>query len=212
MSKIIFALDVPTLREAEKLVVLLEDQVAMFKVGLELFVKYGSATISMIKDLTDVGVFLDLKLHDIPTTINRTLEQIKKLDVDLTTVHVDALTDEVELTDNVIGVTVLTSEYIRLVTLLRKSVVAKEHGCKGVICSASEAPLIRDWCGKEFLTVTPGIRLNNSETHDQKRVSTHLEAAKAGVDYMVIGRAIRDSVYPRATAKMINEEIERGIV
>jgi orotidine-5'-phosphate decarboxylase len=232
---IIFALDVETRKTAEKYVQMLAQDVGMFKVGLELFIRTGPDIIYTIRKAGGKGIFLDLKLHDIPETIYRSMCIVADLGVDFVTVHCsdskEMIAAAVEGSKGkvaVLGVSVLThiqeadvreagfkddlsSDISTLV--LKRSIMAKSAGSAGVVCSAREVNMIKSRCGPEFLTVTPGIRPQWGQVakDDQKRVMTPGQAVTNGSDYLVIGRPIRDAVDPRQAARQIREEIEAGL-
>lgn len=229
---IIFPLDVPSFEEAHRLTGLLAGEVGMFKVGLELFIREGADVIKMIHDYGDAGIFLDLKLHDIPVTVERAVEQIADFDVDLATVHCGESRKMLEHAVkgsggrvNILGVTVLTSvsgediltagfvtdyaeDMERLV--MKRAEMAKAAGCAGVVCSGHEAGLIKSRLGDGFLAVTPGIRPSwqGISADDQKRVMTPAQAVKNGSDYIVIGRPLRNASDPREAARRVADEIE----
>lgn len=229
---IIFPLDVPTEKAAKEYVQRLSGYVGMFKVGLELFIRSGPKIIDFIKSSGDTDVFLDLKLHDIPETVGRTLERIADLGVKFATVHcgeaprmLEAAVRGAKGRVGVLGVTVLTSisaedikaagfrkhfydDLTRLV--MERANTAKSAGCVGIVCSGQEVKRIKKTMGRDFITVTPGIRpvWDDMETQDQKRVVTPAMAVKNGSDYLVIGRPIRDANNPKDAALRIAEEIE----
>ncbi|MDA8138065.1 MAG: orotidine-5'-phosphate decarboxylase [Desulfobacteraceae bacterium] len=231
---IVFPLDVDNADAAKRLVERLCGHVGMFKVGLELFIRTGPALVQWIKDQAAAGIFLDLKLHDIPATVERAMRGIAELAVDLTTVHcgesqtmLSAAVKGSQGKVKVLGVTVLTSvsgadlkaagypdAVAADVTALvfHKATMAKTAGCAGVVCSGHEAAAIKTKLGKAFLTVTPGIRPAWSEgkKDDQQRVMTPAQAVALGADYLVIGRPIRDAADPVEAARRIAEEIEQG--
>jgi orotidine-5'-phosphate decarboxylase len=229
---LIFPLDVPTLKEARHYVEILHGRVGLFKIGLELFTREGPEIVRQIKAAADgTGIFLDLKLHDIPETVRRTMAIIADLGVTFTTVHcgdsitmLKAATEGARGKTGILGVTVLTSistddlreagyvesyanDTTRLV--LKRAGMAKSAGFSGVICSGFEAGPIKDHAGKDFLAITPGIRpaWELADAHDQKRVLTPARAIENGSDYLVIGRPIRDAEDPAAAASKIIEEI-----
>ena len=232
---IIFPLDVPTLDDAKRFVELLGDDVGLFKVGLELFIRSGSDIIEFIHSNSDARIFLDLKLHDIPATVGRAMARIADLAVAFATVHVgetgrmlEAAVDASQGRVGVLGVTVLTSVssqdlksagyreeiYTDMAgTVIRRARFAMEAGCAGVICSGLEANAIKKEFGKDFLAVTPGIRPAYTVTadEDQQRMTTPAQAIQNGSDYLVIGRPMRDADDPRQAAVRIGEEIEKAI-
>lgn len=228
---IIFPLDVPSEAEARRLVELLADRVGMFKVGLELFVRSGPGIVRLVESAGAAGVFLDLKLHDIPATVERAMTGVAELGVRLVTVHCGESRRMLEAAVagsggrvGVLGITVLTSVSAAdlgaagflapsgedLAGLVyRRAESARAAGCAGVVCSGWEAAGIKQAFGRDFLAVTPGIRpaWRAGDRDDQKRVMTPAEAVAAGADYLVIGRPIRDAPDPRAAALKIAEEI-----
>ncbi len=232
---IIFPLDVPSAGEAKHYIGLLAKHVGMFKVGLELFIRSGPEVVKMIRDMSEAGIFLDLKLHDIPATVSRAMESIAELGVNLTTVHCGETTEMLKAAvvgsagkTGVLGVTVLTSvsafdikkagfenQYYSDITklVLKRAETAKDAGCAGVVCSGLEAKMIKNAFGKEFLAVTPGIRpawsLNKKD--DQQRIATPADAIKNGSDYLVIGRPIRDANDPVSAAVLTAEEIQSAL-
>ena len=232
---IIFPLDVPTLKEAREFIDNLADSVGMFKVGLELFIRCGPEIIRHIHSKGSVKVFLDLKLHDIPTTVSRAMAQVASLDVAMATVHCGESPKMMAAAVSgsggkvaVLGVTVLTSvsgddlaqggfetAYYQDPSLLvlKRAVMARQAGCRGVVCSAQEAALIKETLGADFLAVTPGIRTATTslEGDDQQRVMTPGRAVLQGADYLVIGRPIRDAADPRNAARQIAAEVEAAL-
>lgn len=232
---IIFPIDVSSSKDAEHYVRMLSRHVGMFKIGLELFIRSGPDVVKMIKDISEAGIFLDLKLHDIPETVRRATESIADLGVDLTTVHcaetkemLKAAVSGCKNKVGVLGITLLTSissidiqnagfenqfctDISKLV--LKRAEMAKNAGCKGVVCSGLEVSIIKKSFGKDFVAVTPGIRptWNLSGNDDQRRITTPADAIKNGSDYLVIGRPIRDAKNPLDAAIMTAEEIETAL-
>lgn len=232
---IIFALDVESRDMAERYVELLKDHVGMFKIGLELFIRSGPDVIRDIQQAGAKRIFLDLKLHDIPETVYRSMKVIADLNVDFVTVHcgeskevpaaaVEGSSGKVKC----LGVTVLThigaadiqsagykEEYgldvLKLV--MKRAAAANAAGCAGVICSGREAKPLKETFGQEFITVAPGIRPTGSEIvrEDQDRIVTPGQAIRNGSDYLVIGRPIRDAEDPKKAAVQIAEEIEKAL-
>ncbi len=227
MSRVIIPLDVPSSEEALALVERLGGQATYYKVGLELYTRAGP---SVVEELVRRGkqVFLDLKLHDIPTTVGRAVAAASDLGVDLLTVHVsggprmleaaaDARSGDLAL----LGVTVLTSlspdemetVWDREIRSVREEVgrlagLARQGGLDGVVASALEASWLRTQLGEDFLIVTPGIRPAGARRDDQNRVSTPGDAVRAGSDYLVIGRPITLAADPAAALVAVLEEIE----
>lgn len=232
---IIFPLDVPSVKEAKKYVEMLSESVGMFKVGLELFVRSGPEIIDFIKEKGAASIFLDLKLHDIPETVSRAMMCIADLGVAFATIHcgetkrmIEAAVKGSNSKVGVLGVTVLTSvsgEDIRIAgfskefsfdlakLILKRAVMAKSAGCKGVVCSGLEVKMIKDNLGTDFIAVTPGIRplWDDIGQDDQRRIVTPAQAVKNGADYLVIGRPIRDAKEPKAAAIRIAEEIATAL-
>ncbi|MGL9718088.1 MAG: orotidine-5'-phosphate decarboxylase [Wolbachia sp.] len=220
MNPIICALDTQDLNEAISLANALRDKVGMVKLGLEFFAAHGPSGVREVAKC-NVPIFLDLKLHDIPNTVAKTVAAIKVLGVEILTLHISGGTKMLAEALNVvkdtkmklIGVTVLTSmsnedlselgvarEAKSQVILLTK--LAKKIGLHGVVCSALEAQEVRKECGKDFKIITPGIRVDSSYD-DQKRIATPKEAVDAGADYIVVGRPITKSNDPASSAELI---------
>ncbi len=222
-KRLVFPLDVPSLKEAEGYVRLLSDIVGAFKVGLELFCSSGPGVAYRIKELSpDTKLMLDLKLHDIPSTVGRTLKVLEKLPVDFVTLHIEpgySFSTSLKL----IGVTVLTSigghELSRVgideryskdpsSLVVLKASLSKELGFSGVVCSGKEALRVKESLGSGFLVFTPGVRPSWwGVKDDQSRVVTPREAVLSGADYVIVGRPIKDSNDPRKAALLVAEEI-----
>ena len=233
---IIFPLDVASDDEAKRYVKLLADRVGLFKVGLELFIRSGPQIVRFINSAGSAGVFLDLKLHDIPATVSRAMNGVADLGVRFATVHCGENQKMLEAAVagshgkvDILGVTVLTSvsaedieaagyrpDYHHDLSelVLRKAAMAQKAGCAGVVCSGLEASMIKSRFGKEFATVTPGIRpqWSSDKQDDQARISTPAQAIRNGSDYLVIGRPIRDADDPVQAALKVAEEIGAAIL
>ena len=233
---IVFPLDVPSIEAAKSLVRLLADDVGMFKVGLELFIRSGPDLIRWILQTGSTQVFLDLKLHDIPVTVKRAMAQVAELGVSFATVHcgesrsmLAAAVEGAAGRVRVLGVTVLTSvspheiaqagyrdTYSRNLKqlVMKKAAMAKDAGCAGVVCSGHEVQGIKAAFGLDFQAVTPGIRPVDDKVaaDDQARVVTPAMAIRKGSDYLVIGRPIRDAADPQAAARSIAVEIQGVLV
>jgi len=232
---LIFPLDVPSMEEALGLVRTLAPVVGTFKIGLELFIKCGPEIISRVKaQAPDSSLFLDLKLHDIPATVNRAMRQVAALGIDMATVHcgesktmLEAAVKGAGNDVKVLGVTVLTSvgagDLLRAgygqaladnppALVLKKARMAMESACAGVICSPLEAGTIKKHLGQDFLAVTPGVRpwQEDARPDDQMRIATPGSAIENGADYLVIGRPIRDAANPLAAAQDILADIEKA--
>ncbi|MCX5781507.1 MAG: orotidine-5'-phosphate decarboxylase [Elusimicrobia bacterium] len=213
MKKIILALDINNKEKALKLVSDMSPYIDLFKVGPILFLKEGKEIIKMIKGLGK-EVFLDLKFHDIPATVQRSVESAKELGVYSLTVHSSGGREMLYAASSVANrpkiwaVTVLTSHKAKTEEIAKKALFAKECGLDGVIASPLEIEEIKKVCGKDFTVVTPGIRTEKIDD-DQKRIATPASAVKAGADFIVIGRPIIEAQNPIEVAKKISEEIEK---
>lgn len=220
-DKVIIALDVSTIKGLERLLDILSPHIKIFKVGMELFYSCGPKAIDVIKKY-DREIFLDLKFYDIPNTVRASAKAVTRLGVDMFNVHASGGTDmmkaglegseeESELLGiarpKILGVTLLTSmdERILLQTgvekspeeqVLRLARLTKDAGLDGVIASPHEAMLVRKNIGKDFLIVSPGIRPDGTEKHDQKRIATPKKAIASGADYIVIGRPVTQAEDP----------------
>jgi len=232
---IIFPLDLPTYDEAMSYVERLTDHVGLFKVGLELFISQGPDIIKSIQDTGTAGIFLDLKLHDIPATVKRAFLAASRHGPEFVTVHCDEGGEILRTVaknnpgnTKILAITVLTSlDQKKLKQLgyaekfvqdlpalvLLKARMAREAGCHGIVCSGLEVGAIKRELGSELIAVTPGIRPAWSlvDQDDQKRVVTPADAIKNGADYVVIGRPIRDAKDPANAAKRVAKEIEEAI-
>ena len=212
MNKTILALDVFDLKKAEKLVKDLSPYIDVFKVGPILFLQSGKEIIKMIND-NGKKVFLDLKFHDIPATVQRAVQSARDLGVYSLTVHscggqeMLELATSVENRPKIWAVTVLTSQVTTPEEVVRRAKLAKECGVDGVISSPLEIETIKSNCGKEFEVVTPGIR-PVKVSDDQKRVATPESAVKAGANFIVVGRPIIQADNPVEVAKNIYESIK----
>ncbi|MGB6777753.1 orotidine-5'-phosphate decarboxylase [Planococcus sp. 11815] len=223
-SKPIIALDFPSKLDVEEF--LSEFTEPLFvKVGMELFYQEGP---ELVHTLNRYGhdIFLDLKLHDIPNTVEAAMRRIAELGVDMVNVHAAGGLAMMEAAKRglagsgtkLIAVTQLTStseeqmQQEQLISVsLEQSVVhyaklAKQAGLDGVVCSVHEAKAIGVACGDDFLRVTPGIRPAASESHDQKRIATPSDAKAQGSTHIVVGRAITRSENPQKSYDYINGE------
>ncbi|MGD9762229.1 MAG: orotidine-5'-phosphate decarboxylase [Candidatus Binatia bacterium] len=234
-SRLIFALDVASVREALRLVDLLRDEVGLFKVGKQLFLHAGPDIIRQIKERGG-EVFLDLKFHDIPRTVAKAGAEATRLGVRMFDVHASgsvammrhtiAEVNKVSRTEHTVrpkllAVTVLTSlnqdDLKRLGVrsgiesqVVRLAKLAREAGMDGVVASPHEVARIRRECGRRFLIITPGIRPPKGTMDDQKRVMTPEAAVRAGANYLVVGSPIRDAPDPVAAARSIVAAMEHG--
>lgn len=201
------------------------------KIGMELFYAEGPSIVREIK-ARGHKIFLDLKLHDIPNTVKKSMAVLKNLDVDMTNLHaggtkrmmtaaIEGLTREDGTRPLLIAVTQLTStdeESMRNDLLIEKPIDevvmhyaknAKDSGLDGVVCSPLEAGKVHETCGKSFLTVTPGVRFADGDVGDQKRVMTPAQAKEIGSDYIVVGRPITAAddpvaAYNRCVAEFVD--------
>lgn len=226
MNPIICALDTQDINEALSLAKALKGIVCMFKLGLEFFVANGIPGVQRIMEL-GVPIFLDLKLHDIPNTVAKTVKIIRSMDVAMLTLHlsggVKMLKSALDVVSgsnvNIVGVTVLTSmdddDLLKVgvsktakeqVATLAK--IAKEVNLYGIVCSAWEIAEVRKVCGNSIKIIIPGIRLENS-IDDQKRTVTPQEAINLGADYIVVGRPITKSDNPKITIELILGSLQR---
>ena len=223
-ERLIVALDVPQAGEAERLVQRVGDAALFYKIGLELALADGG--LRLVRRLADAGlkVFLDLKLHDIPNTVERAAAQAVKLGAALLTVHGYPQTMGAAAAGakgsglKLLAVTVLTSyddedlleagyRFGVAAMVQRRAEQARALGVDGVVASAAEAAEIRRTLGSEMILVTPGIRPAGAEVGDQKRVATPASAVSSGADYIVVGRPITGAPDPRAAAISIVAEI-----
>ena len=231
-EKLIVAIDTNEFDKAKDLIDKLDDSVDIFKVGLEQYVATRGKTVDYLNE-KGKKVFLDLKFHDIPNTMQSAVRAAVRDRVWLMTIHVSdiegmrqcaiAAKEEAERLGIekpiIVGVTVLTSLSnddlkdigCNLTTeelAIKRAKLAKEAGIDGIVCSAKEVSKIVEACGENFVKVCPGIRLLNEEAGDQKRVVTPSDAIKNGATYLVVGRPITKSENPKESAKKIVEEIE----
>jgi orotidine-5'-phosphate decarboxylase len=225
-ERLIVALDLPTVREAEAVVDKLGDTVSFYKVGYQLAFERG---LPFVAALTGAGkrVFLDMKLHDIGNTVAKGVENVAKMGVTFLTVHAYPQTMRAAVDASrgsglqILAVTVLTSYddadaadagYAGTVKELvaAKSRKAEELGIHGIVCSPEEAPALRKILRRETLLVTPGVRPAGAALGDQKRVTTPTQAIRDGVDHLVVGRPIVAAADPKTAAQAIIDEIERA--
>ena len=190
------------------------------KIGMELYYAEGPAIVKAIKERGH-KIFLDLKLHDIPNTVKKAMAVLSNLDVDITNLHaagttammqgaLEGLTRPDGTRPLLIAVTQLTStdqESMERDILIKEPIdqvvmhyakTAKNAGLDGIVCSPLEAGKVHDTCGKEFLTITPGVRFADGDVGDQKRVMTPEQAKLIGSDYIVVGRPITAAADPVA--------------
>lgn len=236
-ERIILALDVDTLEEAEKLVLELKDYVGFFKVGLQLQ-SYGFEANEMIKHHGS-KVFYDMKFHDIPNTVAHASANLVKRGISFFDLHIKGgskmMSTTVKLANEtakkynmekptILGVTLLSSFGQRTLTqelnvnmsideyVTKLVETAVQSGLNGVVASASEAPVIRENFGEDFLIVCPAVRPIWSVVNDQVRVVTPSDAIKAGVDYIVVGRPVTNAENKVEAIQMIISEIEEALL
>lgn len=202
------------------------------KIGMELFYAEGPSIVRQIK-ARGHRIFLDLKLHDIPNTVRKTMKVLSALDIDMTNVHaagtvammraaIEGLTREDGSRPLLIAVTQLTStsqESMENELLIKEPVAdviaryagnAREAGLDGVVCSPLEAGIVKESCGASFLTVTPGIRFADAAADDQVRITTPARARETGSDFIVVGRPITAADDPVAAyLRCVNEFCQR---
>jgi orotidine-5'-phosphate decarboxylase len=223
-EKIIVALDVPTRKEALRLISLLSEDVGLFKIGLQNYTAEGPALIRPIS-LLGPKVFLDLKLHDIPNTVAKAVEAAGQLGVRMLTIHLSGGSEMIRAAVAarsadmlLLGVTVLTSSTDE--TLAETGITAKTsdqvlrlarlgvaNGIDGLVASPHEARMLRAEFGDKIKIATPGIRPVGSAAGDQKRFATPREAIDSGADYLVIGRPITAASDPKAAVRSVANEL-----
>ena len=231
-TQLIVALDVPGIGDVEPVLDTLSDSVSWYKVGLELFTAAGP-TVLEILHRREKRVFLDLKLHDIPNTVAAAVRTAARHKVDLLTVHAaggramltaaaQAAADYGAQAPRLIAVTTLTSlsrEDLRDIGVERSipdqaaalGRLALDSGIDGLVCSVHELERLRSEFGPQPLLVTPGIRLQQDEVGDQKRVATPGEAARLGSSFLVVGRSLLTAPDPAATAQTMLRAIRAEI-
>lgn len=224
------AIDTKDLAHAKALCNEIAPYIGGIKLGLEFFVTHGVAGVKQVTEGLDLPLFLDLKFYDIPNTVAEAVRScVRQLDIAILTLHASggsamikaatkAASEEAKAQKKrvplVVGVTVLTSMsekdlsdtgIMRSLDLqaTQLALLAKEAGCKGVVCSAYELRNIKETCGAAFKAVVPGIRPEGSAQDDQNRIMTPAQAIENGADYLVIGRPITQSDNPAEAAKSI---------
>lgn len=232
-EKIIIALDVETLEQARALVTSLSGTVGAFKIGKQLYTRCGPEAVEMVHAAGE-RVFLDLKYHDIPTTVAKAGCEAARMGVFIFNLHalggsamisttVKAVRELAAKTKSpaplILAVTVLTSmsetdlaeigihEPVEQV-VVGLARIAQAAGADGVVASPREIHLIKEACGPDFVVLTPGIRPAAAEQDDQKRTMTPSQAVRAGADFLVIGRPITQAPDPRAAALAIASELD----
>ncbi|MCD8024966.1 MAG: orotidine-5'-phosphate decarboxylase [Candidatus Gastranaerophilales bacterium] len=235
-DRIILALDVDTVEEAKELVLELRDYVGFFKIGLQLQ-SCGYEACEAVKSLGG-KVFYDMKFHDIPNTVARASANLVKRGIDFFDLHIKGgskmMSATVRLANetakkygmespSILGVTLLSSFGQKTLTqelnvnmsideyVSRLAATARDSGLAGVVASASEAPVIREECGEDFIIVCPAVRPTWSVVNDQVRVVTPSEAVRAGVDYIVVGRPVTNAQNKTEAIELITQEISDAL-
>ncbi|MBQ9737306.1 MAG: orotidine-5'-phosphate decarboxylase [Clostridia bacterium] len=225
---VIVACDFATKKQVMDFLDLFKEEKPFVKIGMELF--YGEGP-EIVREIKNRGhkIFLDLKLHDIPNTVKKSMAVLKNLDVDMTNLHasgttpmmeaaLEGLTREDGTRPILIAVTQLTStseETMKADLLINEPIDkvvmhyaenAKKSGLDGVVCSPLEAEKVHSLCGKDFITVTPGVRFADGEKGDQVRVMTPAQAKEIGSDYIVVGRPVTAAEDPvKAYKRCVSE-------
>jgi len=226
--KLILALDLPDDKKALEALARLQGSLEWVKIGLQMYLKYGADFVRKVSDL-GFKIFLDLKLYDIPNTVASAIKSVGELPIDMLTIHslggsemmqraVDSA-NEINEDLTIIAVTVLTSfnsEQLKQlgldgdieaqVALLAK--LATDNKVKAIVCSPKEISLLRKILPEDVLLITPGIRPLGSDSNDQKRIMTPIEAKRAGASFIVVGRPILAACDPAQAAKDIIKELE----
>jgi orotidine-5'-phosphate decarboxylase len=227
-TRLVVALDVPTLERAERLIAALSGLDVMFKIGYQAFYGFGDALLATL-DAAGARYMLDLKLHDIPHTVAGGIRSVMRPGVALLTVHAlggaEMLAAAVEAAEEraaelgvaapgILAVTILTSiapEDLNELGLhggpgenaIRLAAHARDARCHGVVCSVAEVTDLKAFFGTAFAALCPGIRPGGSAHGDQKRIATPRDARDAGADYIVVGRPIIDDADPAGAAHAI---------
>lgn len=228
-EKIIVALDMQKAETFKRITEALRGRKVWVKIGMELFYSQGP---KVIEDAKSHGfkVFLDLKLHDIPSTVENALITLVKHPIDMINIHAAGGGEMMKRASTVIknspnrplliAVTQLTSTTLsqmnseqKIIGTVQDSVIsyaklALDSGCDGVVCSPHEVKAVKALCGQKFITVTPGIRPIGTDVNDQKRVTTPQDALRMGTDYMVIGRPITQASSPLLALVKLTEDAE----
>lgn len=222
-DRLAIALDRPDLDDALRLARDVSPWFGVAKIGLELYSAAGPDAIRQM-DALGMRVFCDLKLHDIPTTVGRAARVLGGLGVAYLNFHaaggVEMLRAGVEgvlegaheagrVAPVPIAVTVLTSDPDASAFDVRLA-YAIEAGCGGVVCSVQEIARVKR-ARQDFVTIVPGVRLDEGDRHDQARVGSPVDVAKAGGDVLVIGRAVSASADPRATARLVHDSVAEAL-
>jgi orotidine-5'-phosphate decarboxylase len=226
-DRLIVALDISDVRDATRLVETIGESAGFYKIGMEL--AYGGG-LPLVSELAAAGkqVFLDLKLHDIPNTVERATAQAAQLGPRFLTVHAYPQTMRAAVAGakgsgmQILAVTVLTSyddadlfdavyRFGVVETVRRRAEQALELGVDGLVVSAAEVAMARQTVGADLALVTPGIRPKSAAVGDQKRVAAPAEAIRNGADYLVVGRPVTRAPDPRAAAAEVVAEVEAAL-
>ncbi len=223
-NKVIVALDSNNLNKSIKLVKTLKEYVYAFKIGYQFFFNFGLNGYKKIYSICP-KIFLDLKLYDIPNTVNNGLEAIIKIKPLFTTIHISGGDDMMQAamlknrSTKILGISILTSmdakqtyKYYNqknVINLVKKfAKYAKKNNLDGIVCSPKEIKYIRKEVDKKFIIVTPGIRVDDKiKNDDQKRIATPKKAIELGANYLVIGRPITGSKDPLKILSEINKTL-----
>ncbi len=228
LNPIILAIDTKSDLEAYEMAQEVSGYVGAIKLGLEYFDTYGPKGVRKIQKI-GIPVFLDLKLHDIPMTVKKTIQTLSDISPSIINVHafggqqmmkyaLEGLAKGSKNT-SLVAVTVLTSlndddmaalgiDYPVKDLVQKLAKLTKDSGLAGVVCSAEEIVLVRKECGKDFMIIVPGIRPEGYQEDDQKRIMTPKQAISLGADYLVIGRPITQSKDPLRKVKEILKSIQ----
>lgn len=225
---VIIACDFSSREQVMKFLDLFSQEKLFIKIGMELFYAEGSNIVREIK-ARGHKIFLDLKLHDIPNTVKKSMSVLSSLDIDMCNVHASGtiamMTAAIEglmrpdgTRPKLIAVTQLTSTDEKRMqqelliteslenTVLKYAQNAKAAGLDGVVCSPLEAATVKNRCGADFITVTPGVRFADGEVNDQVRITTPAQAREIGSDYIVVGRPITQAADPVMAYKRCKAE------
>lgn len=226
--QLILALDLPSRQAARRLLRQLDGELKWVKVGLQMFTAHGP---DWVREIADRGflVFLDLKLHDIPTTIAKAVRSIGNLPIDMLTLHASGGEEMLAAAEKakreikpdllLLGVTVLTSmnaEQLHRIgvtgapeeQVANLAALTRDAGLGGLVCAARDLDSLASQFAQSLQLVTPGIRPAGSSAHDQKRVVTPRRAAQLGSHYIVVGRPIHQAANPREAVRSINRDLD----
>ncbi len=217
-DRLIFPLDVDSLEFALPWVERLSGTVGVFKVGLELFSARGPEAVRAVRAAGATRIFLDVKLHDIPATVEGAARALAAVAPTFVTVHaaggkamLEGAVRALGPDTTVLAITRLTSLSASVDEVCELARVAREAGCGGVVCSGAEATAVRQAVGPSLRIVCPGVRPAGGDPGDQARVVTPEAAIAAGADYIVCGRPIRDAADPVAAAHAIADDVARAL-